>query len=63
MITDYMNRGVPAPSNDPRLLKRVRCRVLEPFYVRGEVVQPGQRIELEQADAESMRAIGRVEIA
>lgn len=62
MIRDYMNRGVPAPRNDPSLLKRVRCRVLIPFYVGGKVVEPGQRIELERHDAESMAALKRVEI-
>ncbi len=52
----------PTPQNDPRLLERVRCRVLEPFYVRGKAVDRGERIELPRADAESMAALKRVEL-
>jgi len=56
----YM-RG-PVPKNDPRLLERVRCRVLIPFYVSGKVVEEGQTVELQRHDAESMAALKRVRI-
>ena len=59
MIHDYRNRAV---INDPKLLKRVRCRVLTPFYVGGKVVEEGATIELARHDAESMAALKRVKL-
>lgn len=51
-----------APRVDPRLLEPVRCRVLRAFCVGGARVEPGEIVELTRFDAQSMRALGRVEI-
>ena len=51
----------PALRNDPRLLERVRCRVLKRFGIGGgEVGEPGEIITLARHDALSMAALGRV---
>jgi hypothetical protein len=66
VITDYTNRfGVnlaPTPKNDPKLLAPVKVRVRWPFSVAGRRVEPDQVLELPRFDAESMRALGRVQI-
>jgi hypothetical protein len=47
--------------NDPKLLERVRCRVLTPFYVGGgKLAEEGETIALARHDAESMAALKRV---
>ena len=60
--TSMGNAPDAARNNAPRLLERVKVRVLESFYVGGKVVEPGERIELSRADAESMAALRRVEL-
>ena len=69
MIYDYMysNRfGVdraPAPRNDPKLLAKVKVKVLRPFGLAGgRVAKVGEIVELPRYDAESLAAIGKVEI-
>jgi hypothetical protein len=52
----------PFPGNPPELLKPTRCKVLRPFSVAGRRVEPDQVLELPRFDAESMRALGRVQI-
>ena len=52
----------PPAANPPELMKPTRCRVLRPFCVAGKRVEPGQTVELARHDAESMKAIGRVEV-
>jgi len=54
-------RKAPAP-NPPELLAATKCRVLKPFCGAGKRVEPGKIIELPKHDAQSLAAIGRVEI-
>jgi len=54
--------NAPPPRNDPRLMERVSCKVLTPFYVAGRVVEKGETVELVRHDAESMAALGRVKL-
>jgi len=52
----------PAP-NPPHLLKPTDCRVLKPFGLAGgKVARVGEVVTLPKHDADSMRALGRVEI-
>ena len=66
MITDYTNRfGVnlaPTPKNDPKLLALVWCVVLRPFFVAGKEVKINDKVKLPLHDAESLRALGKVQI-
>ena len=56
----FLNRP-PAP-NPPALVAPTRCRVLVAFCVAGERIEPGEIVTLQKHDADSMRALGRVEI-
>jgi hypothetical protein len=50
------------PQNDPRLLEQVRVTVTRPFSVKGQRVEIGERVELSQADAQGLEAMGRCRI-
>ena len=53
----------PLPKNSPHLLEPVRCRVLKAFYLGGgRLAEVGAILELPRHDAESMQALGRVEV-
>ena len=60
MTREYSDRAL---RQDPKLFEPVKVRVLKSFWVGGKAVQPGEIIMLAKHDAESMRALRRVEAA
>jgi hypothetical protein len=50
------------PPDPPELIKPTRCRVLRGFFVAGELVEPGMTTTLPWYDANSLAALGKVEI-
>ena len=52
----------PFGGNPATLMAKVRCRVLKPFCVAGQRVEPDQVVELARHDAESLCAAGKVEL-
>ena len=52
----------PPPANPANLTMPTRCRATRSFYVRGRCILPGTVLEIERHDAESLAAIGRVEL-
>lgn len=57
----FLLQAKPAP-NPPELLAPTSCRVLRAFSVRGARVEIGEIVTLTRFDAESLKAIGKVEI-
>ena len=52
----------PFRGNDPALLKPTRCKVLKPFFVAGNRVEPDQVVSLPFHDAKSLAAAKKLEI-
>ena len=52
----------PFVGNDPKLLAPVKVLVRRPFYVAGKEMKVGEEIKLSRHDADSLRAIGKVQI-
>ena len=50
------------PKNPPELLEKVKVRVLRSFCVSGKPMSEGDLISIESHLADSLRAIGKVEI-
>jgi hypothetical protein len=53
----------PFAGNPQALVKPVRCRVLMPFCVAGHPLAIGEEVTLQRSDAESLRALGKVQFA
>ena len=53
---------VPTPKNDPELLRLVRVRVIRPFGVRGQLLEPGTMVELPRYVAADMITLGKAEL-
>lgn len=47
----------PPPRNPPELFEPVKVKVIRPFYLSGELVQPGEVVMIERNFAESLRGI------
>lgn len=52
----------PFAGNDPALTTPTRCKVLKPFFVAGQRAAVGETVVLAKHDADSLAAIGKVEI-
>ncbi|MBI5315040.1 MAG: hypothetical protein HZB34_03630 [Nitrospirae bacterium] len=52
----------PPSPNDARLLRPTLVRVLKGFCVQGKLVELGATITLQRHDAESLAALGKVEL-
>lgn len=50
------------PENPEYLTRMVRVKVLMPFCVKGQRVEPGATVELARYDALSLAASGKVDI-
>ena len=50
----------PFAGNAPALTKPTRCRVLRPFFIGGVRQEVDTTVTLPKADADSLRAIGKV---
>jgi len=61
MTWTHRERDLQVAFNDPKHFEIVRVRVLRPFCIRGERIEPGKVIELERHVADSLAATGRVE--
>jgi hypothetical protein len=53
---------VPAPVNDPRLMRLVRVRVVRPFRVAGKPLTIGEEVEIPFHVACDLRVLGKCEI-
>ena len=53
---------IPTPTTDPRLLQKVRVRVLKPFCVSGKRLEIGAEVTIEFHVARDMKALGKVQI-
>ena len=51
----------PSPG-DQRLFTPTKCKVLRPFCVKGQRQEIGTEVLLAKFDAESLKALGKVEI-
>lgn len=60
--TGFGRNLAPAPVNDPQLFTPTHCRVIKLFCVSGKPVEIGSVITLPAHDAESLKAINKVEI-
>ena len=54
----------PLPKNDPRLLEKIKVRVIRPFYAAGGLLQTPEMgiILIARFEAGDLRARGKVEI-
>jgi len=61
MNARFFDERAPTPRNDPALFEKITVKVLRPFCVAGQRLEPGAFVELARFDAESLRALGKVE--
>jgi hypothetical protein len=52
----------PFAGNAPALMAPVKCKALRPFYIGGKAVEVGTIVTLARHDAQSLAAIGKVEL-
>lgn len=60
--TAFLNSPLPRILNDPALLVLTPCKVLKSFCIAGRPLVIGEHIELARHDAQSLAALGKVEL-